>query len=249
MIHISTLVWDKTGERLYETGVSKAVLYPIRNRAYQPGVAWNGITAINEKPSGAEPTALWADDMKYLNLLSAEDFAMTIEAYTYPDEFKPCIGQNEVIPGVVIGRQNRFPFGLCYCTKVGNDTEDLEYGYKLHLVYYCMAAPSEKNYSTQNNSPEAVSMSWEVSTSFVNVEGYKPIAAITLDSRKFKNAGLLHVLRGIEKILYGTSDDDPALPALSDFPEIYDMYIYLRDSDGDLILDSDGGSILTAVYD
>ena len=249
MIHISALVWDEISKRYYETGISKVVLYPIRNGLYQAGVVWNGITAINEKPSGSEPTPLWADDIKYLNLMSAEDFAATIEAYTYPDEFKPCIGQNEVIPGVVIGRQNRYPFGLCYCTKIGNDTEAVEHGYKLHVVFYCMAAPSEKDYSTVNDSPEAVTMSWEIATNTINVEGYKPIAEIVLDSRRFKKAGILNVLRGFESILYGTSDTDPTIPALSDFQEIYDTYMYLRDSEGELILDSEGDSFLSAVFD
>ena len=196
------LVWDKTGERLYETGVSRGVLYlPDVKGAYSNGVAWNGLTAVNESPSGAEPTPLYADDIKYQNLISAEEYAATIEAYTYPDEFAECDGSAELAPGVMIGQQKRKPFGLCYRTKVGNDVEGTEYGYKLHLVYGAMAAPSDKSYSTVNDSPEAITFSWEVSTTPVEVSGYKPTASMTIDSTKVDEAKL----RALEDILYGTN--------------------------------------------
>ena len=182
---MSKLVWDKTGERLYETGVKNCVLY-VQDEAgtYPKGVAWNGLTAVTESPSGAEATALWADDMKYLNLLSTEEYGATIEAYTYPDEFAECDGSAVLAKGVKIGQQKRKAFGLCYRTVLGNDTDNNDYGYKLHLIYGALAAPSEKAYATINDSPEAITFSWEVSATPVSVEGFKPTASITIDSTK-----------------------------------------------------------------
>lgn len=206
---MSILVWDQTGERLYETGVKKGVLYPQgAGGTYPKGVAWNGLTAVTESPSGAEATALYADDIKYLNLLSNEEFGATIEAYTYPDEFAACDGSAELAGGVMIGQQKRSPFGLSYVTTLGNDTEGNDHGYKLHIIYGAMAAPSEKAYATINDSPEAITFSWEVTTTPVAVNGFKPTASITIDSTKADAAKL----KELEDILYGSADEEARLP-------------------------------------
>lgn len=197
---MSKLVWDKTGERLYETGVRKGVLYlKGENGAYSNGVAWNGLTAVTESPSGAEATPLYADDIKYLNLLSAEEFSATIEAYTYPDEFAECDGSGSLVAGVFIGQQKRKQFGLCYRTVLGNDEDGEEYGYKLHIIYGCLAAPTEKAYATINDSPEAITFSWEISTTPVEVSGFKPTASLVIDSTKAD----AEKLAALEEILYG----------------------------------------------
>lgn len=214
---MSRLTWDNTGERFYETGVKQGVLYPIQSDGkYSKGVAWNGLTAVTESPSGAEATPLYADDIKYLNLMSTEEFGATIEAYTYPDEFAECDGSASLADGVMIGQQKRKTFGLCYKTTVGNDVDGNDFGYKLHLIYGCLAAPSEKAYATINDSPEAITFSWEVSTTPVNVAGFKPTSQITIDSTKIsenKKAKLAE----LEDILYGKDDDSdstagPRLP-------------------------------------
>ena len=203
------LTWDNTGERIFETGVKQGVLYPIQSDGkYTKGVAWNGLTAVTESPSGAEATALYADDIKYLNLLSNEEFGATIEAYTYPDEFAECDGSAELATGVMIGQQKRKIFGLCYRTTIGNDVEGNDYGYKLHLVYGCLAAPSEKGYSTINDNPDAITFSWEVSTTPVNVEGFKPTSQITIDSTKADPTKLA----ALEAILYGSAETEAKLP-------------------------------------
>lgn len=202
------LVWDQTGERLYETGVSKGVLYVQAAGAYPKGVAWNGLTAVTESPSGAEATPLYADDIKYLNLLSNEEFGATIEAYTYPDEFMECDGSAALATGVYIGQQARKTFGMCYRTVVGNDTDNNSYGYKLHLIYGALAAPSEKAYATINDSPEAITFSWEVTTTPVDVPGHKPTASITIDSTKVE----AEKLAALEAILYGSDDVEARLP-------------------------------------
>lgn len=206
---MSKLKWDQIGERLYETGVDKVVLFPMESTGqYGDGVAWNGITAVNESPSGAEPTALYANNGKYLNLISNEDFAATIEAYTYPDEFEECDGSKEIAPGVVIGQQKRKVFGLAYRTLLGNDVDGYDHGYKLHLVYGCLAAPSENNHSTVNDSPEAGKMSWSVSTTPVEVADAKPTATVTIDSTKADKAKL----KKLEDMLYGTEQAESKLP-------------------------------------
>lgn len=206
---MSKLVWDKTGERYYETGVKQGVLYPqAAGGTYPKGVAWNGLTNVTESPSGAEATALYADDIKYLNLISTEEFGGTIEAYTYPDEFADCDGSATIADGVYVGQQPRKTFGLCYCTTLGNDVDNNNYGYKLHLVYGALAAPSEKAYSTINDSPEAITFSWEFSTTPVNVTGHKPTASITIDSTKVAP----EKLAALEKILYGDTDVEARLP-------------------------------------
>lgn len=205
---MAKLVWDESGKRLYETGVEKGVLYVQgASGTYENGVAWNGLTAVTESPSGAEPTALYADDIKYLELFSAEEFGATIEAYTYPAEFEACDGSASLGEGVTIGQQDRKAFGLCYRTIVGNDVKGNEHGYKLHLIYGAKAKPSEKAYATVNDSPEAVTFSWEVSTTPVNVAGFKPTASVTIDSTKIE-AGKL---KAIEDKLYGTETQEPTL--------------------------------------
>lgn len=203
------LTWDDAGKRLYETGVKQGVLYPQDdNGAYPKGVAWNGLTAVTESPEGAEPTPLYADDIKYLNLLSTEEFKATVEAYIYPDEFAECDGSGSLVEGVTIGQQDRKTFGLSYRTSLGNDVKGNEYGYKLHIVYGCLAAPSEKAYATVNDSPEAITFSWEVSTTPVNVTGFKPTASLVLDSVKLGAAKM----KAIEDVLYGSSAAEARLP-------------------------------------
>ena len=205
---MATLTWDVQGERYYETGVSKGVLYPFKEGKYSNGVAWNGLTAVNESPSGAEPTPLYADNIKYLNLLSNEEFAATVEAYTYPDEFAECDGSAELATGVSVGQQKRIPFGLSYVTKLGNDTDGQDHGYKIHLIYGALAKPSQKNYATINDNPEAITFSWELSTTPVAVPNMKPTACITIDSKKVTPENL----KKIEDKLYGTSSEEATLP-------------------------------------
>lgn len=202
---MAKLVWDKTGDRLYETGVKNGVLYIPTAGVYSKGVAWNGLTAVTESPSGAEATALYADDTKYLSLMSTEEFGATIEAYTYPDEFAACDGSAELADGVMIGQQKRSTFGLCYKTTIGNDTEGNDHGYKLHIIYGAMAAPSEKAYASINDSPEAITFSWEITTTPVNVTGAKPTASLVIDSTKADPSKLA----ALEDILYG-KDGEPA---------------------------------------
>lgn len=214
---MSELKWDESGKRLYETGVQKGVLYPMgTNGQYSAGVAWNGLTAVTESPSGAEATPLYADDIKYLELTSAEEFGATVEAYTYPDEFAECDGSAEVATGVKIGQQPRKLFGLCYRTTLGNDVKGNDYGYKLHIVYGCKAAPSEKAYATINDSPEAITFSWEVTTTPVSVSGFKPTAHIEIDSTKAdatKLAALEAILYGKDPTsIAGTDGVEPKLP-------------------------------------
>lgn len=213
---MSKLVWDQTGERFYETGVKQGVLYPQEAGAYPKGVAWNGLTAVTETPSGAEATALYADDIKYLNLYSAEEFGGTIEAYTYPDEFSACNGEAELVPGIKIGQQARKAFGMSYRTALGNDTDGVEHGYKLHLVYGAMAAPSEKGYATINDSPEAITFSWEFTTTPVAVEGFAPTATIVIDSTKVDAAKLA----ALEAVLYGSESEEARLPLPDEVAEL-----------------------------
>ena len=206
---MSKIIWDNAGERTYETGVDHGVLYPIQEGGlYTKGVAWNGLTAVTESPSGAEATPLYADNIKYLNLLSAEDFGCTIEAYTYPDEFAECDGSAEIATGVYAGQQARKVFGLCYRTILGNDTDSNAHGYKLHLIYGCLASPSEKSYSTVNDSPEAITFSWEVKSTPVNVSGFKPTAVLTIDSTKVEPSKLAK----LEEALYGSESTEAKLP-------------------------------------
>lgn len=218
---MARLTWDNTGERIYETGVKKGVLYPQVSGAYPKGVAWNGLTGVTENPSGAESTALYADDIKYLNLISNEEFGATIEAYTYPDEFAACDGSAALAEGVMIGQQKRQSFGLCYRTTVGNDSDGNDYGYKLHIIYGALAAPSQKGYKTINDSPEAITFSWEIKTTPVNVTGGKPTASITIDSTKTDAAKLA----ALEDILYGKDGEGngngPRLPLPDEIKTIF----------------------------
>lgn len=206
---MAKIIWDQTGERLYETGVKQGVLY-VQNDdgSYPQGVAWNGLTAVTESPSGAEATPLYADDTKYLELFSNEDFGATVECYTYPDEFAACDGSAELAPGVKIGQQARKAFGLCYRTTLGNDVRGNDYGYKLHLIYGAKAAPSEKAYSTINDSPEAITFSYEVTTTPVNVTGFKPTSSLTIDSTKVAP----EKMAALEEVLYGNDTDEARLP-------------------------------------
>lgn len=206
---MAKIVWDQTGERLYETGVKKGVLYPMAaGGTYPKGVAWNGLTAVTESPSGAEATPLYADDIKYLTLMSVEEFGGTIEAYTYPKEFEECDGSAELTAGVSIGQQPRKSFGFSYVTTIGNDVDSNKHGYKLHLVYGALASPSEKAYSTINDSPEAITFSWEFTTTPVAVNGFEPTACITIDSTKVE----AQKLTALEAKLYGAEAEEATLP-------------------------------------
>lgn len=209
---MSKLVWDEIGKKLYETGLEKGVLYPYSSEnGYKPGVAWNGLTSVNESPSGAEATKLYADNKIYLTLYSIEEFGATIEAYMYPDEFAVCDGSAEITEGVSIGQQTRKTFGLAYQTKIGNDTENENHGYKLHLVYGCKASPSDKSFTSINDSPEANTLSWEVTTTPVDVtvDGVaKTTSTVVIDSTKVSAAAL----KAIEDVLYGTETEEARLP-------------------------------------
>lgn len=213
------LVWDTTGERYYETGVNCGVLYPRADAGdYPKGVVWNGLTTVTESPSGAEATPIYADNIKYLNLISAEEFGATVEAYTYPDEFALCDGTGMVTPGVYVGQQTRRAFGLAYKTILGNDVQGNNLGYKLHLIYGALASPSEKSYTTVNDSPEAITFSWEVTTTPVSMNGFKPTASITIDSTKVSPAALT----ALENILYGTEASDAYLPLPDEVAAIFE---------------------------
>lgn len=217
------ILWDQIGEKFYETGVDHGVLYPQKDGAYPMGYAWNGLITVTESPSGAEDTPLYADNIKYLNLKSAEEFGCTIECYTYPDAWAECNGEAELVAGVMLGQQKRNTFGLSYRTKLGNDTQGEDYGYKLHLIYNASASPSEKSYGTINDSPEAISFSYEVSTTPVVItstdaegNGFKPVASITIDSSKIDK----EALKKLEDVLYGTADVEPRLPLPDELPGI-----------------------------
>jgi len=218
------LTWDDSGSRFYETGLDHGVLYPINDSGvYTPGVAWNGLSSVSESPSGAEANAIYADNIKYLNLYSAEEFGATVEAYTYPDEWAECDGSAELATGVVLGQQSRKTFGLCYRTVLGNDIDGNDHGYKLHLIYGCKASPSERQYQTINDSPEAITFSWEITTTPVIVSGHKPVSCITIDSTKADATKL----GNLEKILYGTPASgsteavDARLPLPAEIAQIF----------------------------
>ena len=212
---MAKLTWDQTGQKIYETGVDHGVLYPASEGTYPKGVAWNGLTNVTESPSGAEPSPIYADNIKYVNLMSAEEFGATVEAYTYPDEFAECDGSKELTKGVYAGQQPRKTFGLCYRTKIGNDVDGDDHGYKLHLMYGALAAPSERAYTTINDSPEATTFSWELSTTPVEVTGGKPTACLTIDSTKVDATKLA----ALEKILYGDDNTEARLPLPNEVAE------------------------------
>lgn len=214
---MAKIEWDKTGERLYETGIDHGVLYPIQSGGvYNKGVAWNGLTSVTESPSGAEPSPIYADNIKYLNLMSAEEFGFSIEAYMYPDEWAECDGSASIADGVNIGQQFRKTFGMSYRTVLGNDVDNNNYGYKLHLIYGALANPSEKGYTSVNDSPEAITFSWECSTTPINVSGFRPTAIVTIDSTKADPTKLAE----LEAILYGSDDADARLPLPDEIVEI-----------------------------
>lgn len=214
---MSKLTWDNAGERLYETGVKQGVVYPQgEGGTYPNGFAWNGLTAVTESPSGAEANPLYADDIKYLNLMSAEDFGATVEAYTYPDEFAECDGSADITPGISIGQQKRKAFGMSYRTAIGNDVDGSDHGYKIHLIYGAMAAPSERAYATMNDSPEAITFSWELTTTPVNVTGFKPTAHLEINSTKVEAVKL----KKLEDILYGTEAEAARLPLPDEIVEL-----------------------------
>ena len=221
------IIWDATGEKTYETGVDHGVLYMVDNNgAYSTGYAWNGLSTVTESPSGAEANAIYADNIKYLNLYSAEEFGATIEAYTYPDKFAECDGSAAIASGVMIGQQARKTFGLCYRTRYGNDVEGDEYGYKLHFIYGAKASPSERSYQTVNDSPEAITFSWEVTTTPVNVTGFQPTSYLVIDSTKADETKLA----SLEAILYGVAAEDAhaavyeAVPANAEFDNTKTYY-------------------------
>ena len=214
---MAKLVWDQIGERLYETGVDRGVVYPQVGAAYPAGAAWNGLTNVTLSPSGAEPSPLYANNHKYLNLMSVEELSGSIEAYTYPDEFGKCNGEAELAPGVAIKQQTRVPFGFTYRTLIGNDTEGTKHGYKITLVYGCLASPSEEANATVNDSPEAKTMSWEFSTTPVEVEGHEPTASITIDSTTVD----AEKLAALEDILYGTENKEAYLPLPAEVASIF----------------------------
>lgn len=217
---MSKLVWDQFGKRLYETGVDHGVLYPIQtDGVYSKGVAWNGLTAVTESPSGADVNDIYADNMKYLGLVGAEKFGATVEAYTYPDEFAECDGSVELVKGATIGQQNRKVFGMVYRTVIGNDVDGNKHGYKLHLIYGATAAPSEKAYNTINEDPEAITFSWELSTTPVNVTGHKPTASLTIDSTKADPTKLAE----LEKILFGDTETEPRLPLPDEIAQLLNV--------------------------
>lgn len=221
---MSKIVWDKTGEHKYETGVSKGVLYPLVSGAYPKGVPWNGLSTVTESPSGAEATAIYADNIKYLNLYSAEEYGATVEAYTYPDEFEACDGSAKIGEGVTIGQQDRQAFGMSYQTLIGNDTEGENHGYKIHIIYGAKASPSEVSHNSVNDSPEASSMSWELTTTPVNVTGHKPTSSLEIDSTKVdpeKLAALEEILYGKDETTEGAGDGvEPRLPLPDEIMEL-----------------------------
>ena len=214
---MAKLVWNEIGKRFYETGVEKGVLYPQEGGAYPKGVVWDGLTGVTESPSGAEATPLYASNIKYLNLMSKEEFGATVEAYTYPDEFAACDGSAELTKGVSVGQQPRKLFGMSYVTLKGNDTESTDHGYKIHLIYGAMASPSERAYATVNESPEAITFSWTITTTPVEIEGMKPSACITIDSTKVEPTKL----KALEDALYGTAEKEAHLPLPQELTTIF----------------------------
>ena len=216
---MSRLIWDAVGEKFYEMGTKLGVLYPMNNTGtYDKGVAWNGLTAVTESPSGAEETKLYADDIKYASLRSAEEYGYTIEAYTYPTEWEPCDGSAQVATGVSIGQQKRQGFGFSWVTTVGNDVDD-EVGQKIHIAWNSTASPSEKSYATINDNPDAITFSWELSTTPVNVTGHKPTASLTIDSTKADPTKLAE----LEKILFGDTETEPRLPLPDEIAQLLNV--------------------------
>lgn len=249
VINISRLIFDEIGKRLYETGVERVVIYRLSAGRYRSGTVWNGVTAITGSGDGGESTGLYADDVKYLSLISAENWKGSIEAYNYPDVFSECLGQDEIATGVRVGQQSRRHFGLCFTTKEGNDMKGDEFGYKIHLVYDVVASPSDKSYQTQSDSPEPVSMSWDISAGNTATEGSKPTAEVVLDYKRMAKAGKANVIREIENMLFGTENTAAYMPSLSEMIDISRIGDHLCDSDGNFITDSAGEPIITQVFE
>lgn len=245
---MSKIEWDKVGEHLYETGIDRGVLYLLKHGRYSAGVPWNGLTNVTENTSGGEATPLYADNIKYLNLTSKEDTKVNVEAYSYPEEFDECIGEIEISDGVTIGQQKRTHFGFSYRSLIGNDVEGADFGYKLHLIFDCTAGTSDRSHNTINESPESSSYSWEVETSPVLIEGYKPAASLELDSTKFRKEGIYNVLSRIETILYGSRGKNPRFPSVSEIKDIFEQEINIKDSENDFLLDSSGNKLLSRVF-
>ncbi len=242
---MSKLIWDEAGKRLYETGVQYGVYYPRRGVAE----AWNGLTSVSENPIGAESNPVYADNIKYLNLISAEDFAATIEALDCPDGFKKCLGEVEGAIGITIAQQPRESFAFSYQTIVGNDTEQDNYGYRIHILFNCNAVGSEISYTTIGDSTEPVSHSYEINATPVQADDkHKPTAVMVIDSVKMSKAGFFNALKGIEDLLYGTDETDPQKPTISKIRDIFYEKIYLRDSSGNALLDSNGDMLQSSVY-
>ena len=242
------LEWDKMGEKLFEAGVSKGVFFPVRGS----GKAWNGLVSVSENPSGGEPNAIYADNIKYLNLISYEDYGLTIEAYDSPEGFNECVGESELAAGVFIQGQPRKSFGFSWRSEIGNDTNGIDYGYKLHLVFICQAQPSEKNHETVSDSVEPQTNSWEIGTTPVVIDslsGYKPTAEVTFNSVELSKCGVYNLLEAIESIIYGNEKDNARLPNINEIITIISQTMYLRDSSGDYILDSSGNQIQSFVID
>ena len=246
---LEALSWDNAGERYFETGIDRGVIFPINGRNYGKGAAWNGLTNVSENSDGAEPTAIYADNGRYLSLMSDEDIKLTVEAYTYPDEFSECIGKSEISDGVFISQQRRKRFGFCYRTKYGNDTDGTDFGYKIHIVFECIALPSDESHSSINDSPEAMPYSWEIQTIPVSIDGKKPSSEIIFDSRILRKAGLLNVLKAIEEKLYGTRTTNPSFIMPSQINVVFDTEMYIRDSDNNVITDSIGTYLRSRVFD
>lgn len=243
------LEWDQIGKRLYETGVDRGVVYPFTSGHYENGVAWNGLTAVNESPSGAEPTALYADNGKYVNVLSKEELGLGVEAYSYPEVMEQFLGRTILISGVTIGQQNRKKFGFCYRTLVGDDIDGNDAGYKIHVVLRCLASPSEESRNTMNDTPEAEGYSWTFDTTPLKIDEEREAAQMVFHSREFIKAGIPNVLRALENTLYGTETTNPTMLTFSSVDEIFTEHMYLSDSNGNNILDSSGNQIRTFVID
>lgn len=246
---MSKLEWDKTGEREFEAGVDKGVLYLLRAARYSNGQAWNGLINVNESPSGAEPSPLFADNIKYANLISTEELGLGVEAYAYPTDFNECLGKTEIARGVFIGQQKRYHFGFVYRTLLGNDENGIDNGYKINIIFDCVASSSEGNHSTENETPEAMNHSWDISTTPQIIEGYKPTAKLTLTSTDFKKAGLWNVLQYIEGILFGTDTTNPRLPKIPEILEFVEIQKYIRDNNNEALLDSSGKKIMSRVFE
>lgn len=239
---MSRITWDERGERLYETGIDRVVIYRSNNAE-----GWNGVTAVNEGPSGGEASKLYADNGVYLTRVSAEELGLTIEAFDYPESFESALGRIQPKPGVFIGQQERKHFGICYRTLIGNDDKGNKFGYIINIAWDCIASPSEQNHETVNDSADIDPNSWEVSVSPVKYGEYEPTSILRISSKKMSDAGIRNILSDIERILYGTDSTNPRLPTMSELVEITELFRNLMDSTGDILLDSDNQPLTSFV--